>query len=149
MKVALTGHRPQRLGLPEDETNKEWWWIRRWVIDTLYSLMYYKQELHMYSGMADGCDYLFAQVGICLRNVKLHCILPCKNYNSTHKLYEEIKERSYEWVDLSDDFYNDYPHNLYPELLEKKERPYNCLLFPTRHDFYICIPLGMKADKKA
>lgn len=25
MKVALTGHRPQRLGLPEDETNKEWW----------------------------------------------------------------------------------------------------------------------------
>lgn len=43
-------------------------------------------------------------------------------------------------LNLSDDFYNDYPHNLYPELLEKKERPYNCLLFPTRHDFYICIP---------
>ena len=24
MKVALTGHRPQRLGLPEDETDKKW-----------------------------------------------------------------------------------------------------------------------------
>ncbi len=24
MKVALTGHRPQRLGLPEDETDNAW-----------------------------------------------------------------------------------------------------------------------------
>ena len=53
MKVALTGHRLQRLCLPEDETNKEWWQI--------------------------GCDYLFVEVGTCLKNVKLHCILPCKN----------------------------------------------------------------------
>ena len=105
MKVALTGHRPQRLGLPEDETNKEWRQIRDWVIDTLHGLMYYKQELHMYSGMADGCDYLFAEVGACLKNVKLHCILPCKNYNSSHEWYEEIKEKSYEWIELSDEFY--------------------------------------------
>lgn len=24
MIIALTGHRPQRLGLPEDETSEEW-----------------------------------------------------------------------------------------------------------------------------
>lgn len=24
MRIALTGHRPQRLGLPEDETDEKW-----------------------------------------------------------------------------------------------------------------------------
>lgn len=43
-------------------------------------------------------------------------------------------------LNLSDKFYDDYPEISYPELLEKRERPYNCLLFQTHYDFYICIP---------
>lgn len=105
MKVALTGHRPQRLGLSEDETSKDWEPIRKWLEMALYGLRYYKQELHVYSGMADGSDFLFAELGMCLKDVKLHCILPCKNYNSSHKWYEEIRSKADEWVELSDKFY--------------------------------------------
>ena len=35
MRVALTGHRPQRLGLPEDETDEKWIPIQHWIIDEL------------------------------------------------------------------------------------------------------------------
>lgn len=35
MRVALTGHRPQRLGLPDDETDEKWIPIQHWIIDEL------------------------------------------------------------------------------------------------------------------
>lgn len=35
MKVALTGHRPQRLGLPEDELDDKWEKIRDWIVHIL------------------------------------------------------------------------------------------------------------------
>lgn len=41
---------------------------------------------------------------------------------------------------LSDIFYNDYPHSGFPEILDKPDRPYNCLLIETSYDYYICIP---------
>lgn len=31
MRVALTGHRPQRLGLPDDETSDKWERITDWL----------------------------------------------------------------------------------------------------------------------
>lgn len=31
MRVALTGHRPQRLGLPDDENSHEWDNISDWI----------------------------------------------------------------------------------------------------------------------
>ena len=31
MKVALTGHRPQRLSLPEDEKDEKWKSIEYWL----------------------------------------------------------------------------------------------------------------------
>ena len=40
---------------------------------------------------------------------------------------------------LSGDFYNAYPKEKYPELLQKLERPYACLLIEMR-DYYVCIP---------
>lgn len=43
-------------------------------------------------------------------------------------------------LNLSDQFYEDYPTEQYPELLQKRERPYNCLLLQTHYDFYICVP---------
>lgn len=41
---------------------------------------------------------------------------------------------------LSEDFYADYPENLYPEILRKDERPYTCLLIDVREDYLICLP---------
>lgn len=43
-------------------------------------------------------------------------------------------------VQLSSEFYNDYPNSQYPEILDKPSRSYNCLLVDTDFDFYICIP---------
>ena len=41
---------------------------------------------------------------------------------------------------LSTRFYQNYPHEEYPELLTKQERPYCCLTFYDERGFYICIP---------
>lgn len=41
---------------------------------------------------------------------------------------------------LSEDFYADYPENLYPEILRKDERPYTCLLIDVHEDYLICLP---------
>ena len=105
MRVALTGHRPERLGLPEDETSKEWSRIRTWLEDTLFNLRTDNDELHVYSGMASGSDFLFAILGWLTKYTKLHCVLPCKNYNSSHYYYKEIKTNADEWIELSDEFY--------------------------------------------
>lgn len=45
-----------------------------------------------------------------------------------------------EVMQLSQKFWADYPHNQYPELLQKSGRPYNCLLVDTHMDYFICIP---------
>lgn len=115
MRVALTGHRPQRLGLPNDETAIEWQPIRLWIakaLGELKNLIKDKQcSLDIYSGMADGCDIALAIIvselkGItCKNSVKLHCILPCKEYNSSHTYYKYLKDNADEWVELSDEFY--------------------------------------------
>lgn len=41
---------------------------------------------------------------------------------------------------LSTKFLYDYPHNKYPELMYKQNRPYAFLLIDVFEDFYICIP---------
>ena len=41
---------------------------------------------------------------------------------------------------LSENFYEDYPHEIYPEILEKQNRPYFCITFFDERGFYICIP---------
>lgn len=35
MKIGVTGHRNQRLSLPEDETDEKWTPIQFWIIDEL------------------------------------------------------------------------------------------------------------------
>ena len=66
----------------------------------------YYTLIELYAAMP--CDIAFGMVGAILKeelDCKLHCILPCKNYNSSHKLYNIIKEHADEWVELSDEFY--------------------------------------------
>lgn len=41
---------------------------------------------------------------------------------------------------LSSDFYNDYPLEVFHELLDKDRRSYNCLLIQSKYDYFICIP---------
>lgn len=41
---------------------------------------------------------------------------------------------------LSAQFFADYPNAQYPEIAQKKDRPYSCLLVEYLDDLFICIP---------
>lgn len=45
---------------------------------------------------------------------------------------------------LTTDFYNAYPNPPYLEILKKERRAYNCILFQTHYDYYICVPYRTK-----
>lgn len=51
-----------------------------------------------------------------------------------------IAKFDYEIYTLSDIFYDVYNAEEYPEILNKEDRPYSCLLIETIWDFFICIP---------
>ena len=52
----------------------------------------------------------------------------------------EVSESDYQILRLTDEFYKDYPSSQYREILKKQKRAYNCLLFQTHYDYFICIP---------
>ena len=113
MKVALTGHRPQRLGLPDDETDEKWSKITNWLTEQITKMtevaILSNTYVDAYCGMASGCDISFGFVVSVIKNgtknLKLHCILPCKEYNSSNKYYRFIKDEADEWIELADEFY--------------------------------------------
>ena len=49
---------------------------------------------------------------------------------------------------LTDDFYKAYPNPPYKEILEKRNRSYNCLLFQTHYDYFICVPYRTEITHK-
>ena len=51
-----------------------------------------------------------------------------------------LTETDYQIMKLTDAFYQAYPNPPYKEILKKKQRAYNCLLFQTHYDYFICIP---------
>ena len=51
-----------------------------------------------------------------------------------------LPENDYQILKLTDDFYKAYPNPPYKEILKKKQRAYNCLLFQSHYDIFICIP---------
>ncbi len=51
-----------------------------------------------------------------------------------------IPQADYQILRLTDSFYNLYPNPPFKEMLKKKQRAYNCLLFQTHYDYFICIP---------
>ena len=114
MKVALTGHRPERLGYPnlDFETSPEWRKIINWLKEKILEL----GITDAYCGMASGCDIAYGIAVLEFNNetwvyklnrpkVNLHCILPCKNYNCTVTWFRALKEGADEWAELSDEFY--------------------------------------------
>ena len=51
-----------------------------------------------------------------------------------------LPENDGQILKLTEIFYRHYPNPPYRELLKKKKRAYNCLLFQTHYDYFICIP---------
>ena len=107
MKVALTGHRPQRLNYSElnKDISSEWRKLINWLKDKIIN----NNITDVYCGMADGCDIAYGIAAMELQkemaSVKLHCVLPCKNYNRKNVWYKELKNSADEWIELSDEFY--------------------------------------------
>lgn len=113
MKVALTGHRPQRLGLPEDIGDERWDKIETWLIKQLFELYRMAtsngEKLIAYCGMASGCDiefgYIVSVTSHVATGIKLVCVLPCNDYNSSNQYYNQLKAEADEWIELADEFY--------------------------------------------
>lgn len=51
-----------------------------------------------------------------------------------------LPDNDYQILRLTDAFYDKYPNPPYTEILQKRQRGYNCLLFQTHYDYFICIP---------
>lgn len=49
-------------------------------------------------------------------------------------------ESDYQILKLTNNFYLKYDKKEYPEILSKNNRPYNCILFETHYDYFICVP---------
>lgn len=49
-------------------------------------------------------------------------------------------EFDYQVLNLTDEFYTDYPDPPYKEIVRKNNRPYNCLLVQSHYGYFICIP---------
>lgn len=52
----------------------------------------------------------------------------------------KLPENDYQILKLTDLFYQHYPNPPYKEMLQKQKRAYNCLLFQTHYNYFICIP---------
>ncbi len=54
----------------------------------------------------------------------------------------------YQILNLTDNFYHDYPNPPYKEILKKNDRPYNCLLLQSHYGYFICIPYRSNIQHK-
>lgn len=105
IRMALTGHRPARLGYNKYLEATEWRPIIAWL----------KQQIKIIGvtdaicGMAEGCDCVYALSVIELKqegyNINLHCVLPCDNYQCGYYVYDKIKSYADTWTSLSKEFY--------------------------------------------
>lgn len=106
LSAALTGHRPERLGYAKDTYSTESWGR---VIDWLKAQIKENKITDAYCGMANGCDIAYGIAALELKDedytVRLHCVLPCKDYNLSNPWYKQLKEGADEWIELSEEFY--------------------------------------------
>lgn len=59
-----------------------------------------------------------------------------------------LPENDCQILRLTDDFYKAYPNPPYVELLKKKLRAYNCILFQTHYGYFICVPYRTEITHK-
>ena len=105
--AALTGHRPERMGLSSITLNISPAW--RKIIDWMKNTLVRNDITEAYCGMADGCDIAY---GIAVKelkeegySIKLHCVLPCKGYEKGNVWYENLRDIADSWIELSEEFF--------------------------------------------
>lgn len=54
----------------------------------------------------------------------------------------------YQVLNLTKQFYADYPDPPYKEIIRKDARPYNCLLIQSHYGYFICIPYRSHVNHK-
>ncbi len=54
----------------------------------------------------------------------------------------------YQVLNLTEQFYEDYPDPPYKEIVRKNARPYNCLLIQSHYGYFICIPYRSHVNHK-
>lgn len=54
----------------------------------------------------------------------------------------------YQVLNLTQQFFNDYPDPPYKEIVRKNSRPYNCLLIQSHYGYFICIPYRSHINHK-
>lgn len=54
----------------------------------------------------------------------------------------------YQVLNLTQQFYDDYPDPPYREIVRKNNRPYNCLLIQSHYGYFICIPYRSHVNHK-
>ena len=105
LRMALTGHRPVRLNYSRYLETDDWRRMIDWLKDQIKTL----GVTDAYCGMAEGCDCVYALAVIELKKeaypIKLHCVLPCENYQSRYYIYDHIKKHADTWTSLSKEFY--------------------------------------------
>lgn len=105
IRMALTGHRPQRLGYSKHLESPEWRPMIDWLKDQIKTI----GVTDAICGMAEGCDCVYALAVIELKDegykIKLHCVLPCANYQSKYYMFNKIKSYADSWMSLSKNYY--------------------------------------------
>lgn len=72
----------------------------------------------------------------------------CNADNDKHLSYKHRGEKrvlegiifDYQILNLTDIFFEEHPENLFPEILDKRKRAYNCMIFQWYDNYFICIP---------
>ena len=59
-----------------------------------------------------------------------------------------IPESDYQILKLTKLFYQKYPNPPFTEIVNKNNRAYNCLLFQSHYDYYICVPYRTEISHK-
>lgn len=105
LRMALTGHRPARLNYSQYLETDDWRRMIDWLKEQIQAL----GVTDAYCGMAEGCDCVYALAVIELKKeaypIKLHCVLPCDNYQSSYYIHNHIKKYADTWNSLSNEFY--------------------------------------------
>lgn len=60
----------------------------------------------------------------------------------------KLPENDYQILKLTDLFYNTYSNPPYTEILKKKHRAYNCILFQSHYGYFICVPFRSEITHK-
>lgn len=111
MNIAITGHRPNKLGNDYNLTSDLIHKIKKRIINILYGIN--TQDTVLITGMALGIDTLFAKIAI-ENNIPFIAAIPCKNHwakwpQKSVDLYQQILQHKLCTINnISTQPYNQY-----------------------------------------